>query len=118
MEEKMTMGGQVGGGQKKKKNTVFMEVKHGMTDAGWKQWMLEGQELMEEMMEEQVELMRELVEIFRKWPERVISSESEEETEKGEDVAEGLDKGKEKEKDMDGVEEDSEGGDADPLSSM
>jgi hypothetical protein len=67
--------------KKKKKNAAYMEVKHGLMDAAWKQWMLEGQEAMEEMMEEQMDLMRELVEIFRKWPERTVGLDSEEEEE-------------------------------------
>jgi hypothetical protein len=71
---------------------------------------------MEEMMEEQVDLMRELVEIFRKWPERTVGSDSELEEE--DKQMEGTDKGKGKEKETDRVEEDGEGGDAGPLSSV
>jgi hypothetical protein len=111
--EKMTTEGR---GEKKKKNAAYMEVKCRMTDAAWKQQMLEGQEAMEEMMEEQVDLMREVVEIFRKWPERTVGSDLEEEEEEDKQM-EGTDKGKGKEKETDGVEEDSEGGDAGPLSS-
>jgi hypothetical protein len=80
--------------------------------------MLEGQEAMEEMMEEQTDLMRELVEIFRKWPERMVEVDLEEEEEKEDEQMEGMDKGKGKEKEMGRVEEDGEGGDAGPLSSM
>jgi hypothetical protein len=105
-----------GGGEKKKKNMAYVEVKCGMTDVAWKQWMLEGQEAMEEMMEEQVDLMRELVEIFRKWPERTVGSDSDSEEE--DEQTEGMGKGKGKEKEMGRVEEDGEGGDAGPLSSM
>jgi hypothetical protein len=113
MVEKMTVEGR---GEKKKKNTAYVEVKCGLMDAAWKQRMLEGQEVMEEMMEEQVDLMRELVEIFRKWPERTVGSDLEEEEEEDEQT-EGTDKGKGKEKETGRVEEDSEGGDVGPLSS-
>jgi hypothetical protein len=101
--------------EKKKKNVAYVEVKHGMMDVVWKQQMLEGQEVMEEMMEEQVDVMRELVEIFRKWLERMVGLEEEEEEE--DEQMEGTDKGKGKEKETDRVEEDGEGGDAGPLSS-
>jgi hypothetical protein len=104
------------GGGEKKKNMAYVEVKHGMMDAAWKQQMLEGQEAMEEMMEEQMDLMRELVEIFRKWLERTVGLDSEEEEEEDKQT-EGTDKGKGKEKEMGRVEEDSEGGSAGPLSS-
>jgi hypothetical protein len=116
MVEKMTTEGR---GEKKKKNTVYMEVKRRMTDVAWKQQMLEGQEAMEEMMEEQVDLMRELVEIFRKWPERTVKLEELDSGSEEEDKqTEGMDKGKGKEKETDRVEEDGEGGDAGPLSSV
>jgi hypothetical protein len=106
-----------GGGEKKKKNMAYMEVKCGLMDVTWKQQMLEGQEAMEEMMEEQMDLMRELVEIFRKWPERMVEADSEEEEEEEDEQMEGTDKGKGKEKETGGVEEDGEGGDAGPSSS-
>jgi hypothetical protein len=114
MAEKTTTEGR---GEKKKKNTAYVEVKHGLTDVAWKQRMLEGQEAMEEMMEEQTDLMRELVEIFRKWPERTVESDLEEEEEVEDEQTEGTDKGKGKEKEMGGVEEDGEGDSAGPLSS-
>jgi hypothetical protein len=112
--EKTTTEG--GDEKKKKKNMAYVEVKRRLMDAAWKQWMLEGQEVMEEMMEEQVDLMRELVEICRKWPERTVGLDLEEEEE--DKQMEGTDKGKGKEKETGGVEEDGEGGDAGPLSSM
>jgi hypothetical protein len=86
-----------GGGEKKKKDMAYVEVKYGMMDVAWKQRMLEGQESMEEMMEEQVDLIRELVEIFRKWLERMVKSEESdsEGEEEEEDEVMGRDDGRE-----------------------
>jgi hypothetical protein len=58
MTERMKVESGADRSQKKKKNVAYMEVKRGMLDIRWKQWMVEGQVSMEAMMEEQVELMK------------------------------------------------------------